>query len=146
MIIEAGMPTSSRMYGPIDGCEDFTSRETRYSQPSGIPSHSRTDPIAMRAISRTAMSLRPIAQVFPPDPSLPGLPRTTVRAGDRRGDVGLEDVTARARVHGAIGGPAGFAGPALVCQVVSRLRRLFDRLAVLRRMWPTQQSAAVSGF
>jgi hypothetical protein len=59
--IDAGMPTSTSTYGPIDGCDELTMRETKYSQPIGIPSQSRIEPIAMRTISTAATSLRPTA-------------------------------------------------------------------------------------
>ena len=47
-------------------------------------------------------------------------PAAAMRAGDRRGDVGLEDVAARAGVHGAVVGAAGLAHAALVGQVGRR--------------------------
>ena len=53
----------------------------------------------------------------------PGLAGPAMRARDRRGHVGLEDVAARACVHRAVVGTAGLAHAALVGQVgLGRLR------------------------
>jgi hypothetical protein len=60
--IVAGMPTMTSRYGPIDGCEESTICETRYSQPTGIPIHRRTEPMAMSRMRRAPASLRVIAR------------------------------------------------------------------------------------
>ena len=43
-IIVAGIPTSTSRYGPIDGWGESVSREARYSQPTGTPIQSRSEP------------------------------------------------------------------------------------------------------
>jgi hypothetical protein len=48
----------------MDGCEESTSRETRYSQPTGIPIQMRTEPTAIRPIKRVPRTLRDIARVY----------------------------------------------------------------------------------
>src|SRR5919109_3586152 len=97
------------------GWEESARIETSQIQPSGMPSHRTMDPMPINRISSAAMTFRlRRAGMVPwgvPGMTLSGYPRRgpvemrspglggpAVRAGDRRGDVGLEDEAARARV------------------------------------------------